>query len=230
MGVEDLDQPYQLLIFDWDGTLADSATQIVGAMQQAIAGLQLPPRSDDSIRVLIGLGLNECLQILYPDMDVPTIRGLLDQYRKQWVGGGGAEAPLFSGALDAVRQLHAQGSRIAIATGKARRGLDRSLRHHPELAQYVINSRCADETASKPDPLMLRELLAAEGVAVERALMIGDTSYDMAMAAAIGMPAVGVACGVHEASRMLEAGARAVIGDVAALPAWIAQPARLQNG
>lgn len=227
MGADELVQPYRLLIFDWDGTLADSATLIVGAMQQAIAGLQLPPREDESIRELIGLGLNECLQILYPDMDVETVRGLLDQYRKQWVGGGGAEAPLFAGALDAVRRLHTQGNRIAIATGKARRGLDRSLRHHPELAQYVVHSRCADETASKPDPLMLRELLEVEGLEAEQALMIGDTSYDMAMASAIGMPAVGVACGVHDAGRMLQAGARAVIGDVAALPAWLAQPVRV---
>ncbi|MDP9140068.1 MAG: HAD hydrolase-like protein, partial [Pseudomonadota bacterium] len=109
MGVEISLQPYKLLIFDWDGTLADSAQQIVGAMQQAILGLQLPPRQDEDIRVLIGLGLNECLQILYPEIEVEKLRGLLEGYRKQWVTGGGAEAPLFAGALAAVRALHAQG-------------------------------------------------------------------------------------------------------------------------
>lgn len=224
MGAEGkgMERPYQLLIFDWDGTLADSAQLIVGAMQQAITGLQLPARNDESIRELIGLGLNECLQILYPEIAVEKLRALLDDYRKQWVGGGGAEAPLFDGALAAVQQLHAQGYRIAIATGKARRGLDRSLRHHPELASLVINSRCADETASKPDPLMLVQLLEAEGLRADQALMIGDTSYDMAMAAAINMTGVGVACGVHEPSRMLAAGGHSAIDDVAALPAWIA--------
>ncbi len=221
MGVEISLQPYKLLIFDWDGTLADSAQQIVGAMQQAILGLQLPPRQDEDIRVLIGLGLNECLQILYPEIEVEKLRGLLEGYRKQWVTGGGAEAPLFAGALAAVRALHAQGYRIAIATGKARRGLDRSLRHHPELAQLVINSRCADESASKPDPLMLTQLLEAEGLRADQALMIGDTSYDMVMASAISMRAVGVACGVHDPARMLNAGGHSVIDDVAALPAWI---------
>ncbi|MDP9142384.1 MAG: HAD-IA family hydrolase, partial [Pseudomonadota bacterium] len=120
-----------------------------------------------------------------------------------------------------VRALHAQGYRIAIATGKARRGLDRSLRHHPELAQLVINSRCADESASKPDPLMLTQLLEAEGLRADQALMIGDTSYDMVMASAISMRAVGVACGVHDPARMLNAGGHSVIDDVAALPAWI---------
>lgn len=224
MGAEGsgLQRPYQLLIFDWDGTLADSAQMIVSAMQLAITGLQLPPRSDDSIRELIGLGLNECLQILYPEMAVERVRALLDDYRRQWVGGGGAEAPLFGGALSAMQQLHGQGYRIAIATGKARRGLDRSLRHHPELAQLVLHSRCADETASKPDPLMLIQLLEAEGLRAEQALMIGDTSYDMAMAAAIGMPGLGVACGVHESGRILAAGAASVIDDVAGLPAWLA--------
>jgi phosphoglycolate phosphatase len=222
VGVEIAVRPCKLLIFDWDGTLADSAQQIVSAMQQAILGLQLPPRRDEEIRVLIGLGLNECLQILYPEIEVGSLRGLLEGYRKQWVSGGGSEAPLFSGALDAVQRLHAQGYRIAIATGKARRGLDRSLRHHPELSQLVINSRCADESASKPDPLMLTQLLEAEGLTADQALMIGDTSYDMAMASAIGMRAVGVACGVHDPVRMLKAGGHSVIDDVSALPAWIA--------
>lgn len=211
----------KLLIFDWDGTLADSAAQIVGAMQMAIRGLKLPERSDEAIRELIGLGLNEGLQRLYPELELQGLRALLDGYRARWLSEGAGEAPLFAGALDAVNGLHAGGYRIAIATGKSRRGLDRSLKHHAELARVVINSRCADETASKPDPLMLRELLMDEGLQPEQALMIGDTEYDMAMAQAIGMPGLGVACGVHESGRLRRAGAATVLDAVQALPDFL---------
>jgi phosphoglycolate phosphatase len=212
---------YELLIFDWDGTLADSAGQIVSSMQAAITGLGLAPRSDESIRELIGLGLNDALMRLYPELELSGLRALLDSYRAKWLAEGAGEARLFDGAFEAIAALHAQGYRIAIATGKSRRGLDRSLRHHAELAELVINSRCADETASKPDPLMLLELLADERVAPEQALMIGDTEYDMAMARAIAMPGLGVACGVHEPGRLHRVGAAAVIESVAGLPGWI---------
>lgn len=213
---------YQLLIFDWDGTLADSAAQIVGAMQKAIAGLKLPPRPDESIRELIGLGLNEGLQILYPELEVAGLRTLLNSYRAKWLSEGAGEAPLFKGAMAAIEGLHEQGQVITIATGKSRRGLDRSLAHHAELRKLVTASRCADETASKPNPLMLRELLEELEIKAADALMIGDTEYDMAMARAIGMHAVGVTCGVHEPQRMRDAGATALIEDVSRLPAWLA--------
>jgi len=211
----------KLLIFDWDGTLADSAGQIVAAMQAAITALGLPPREDAAIRELIGLGLNEGLRILYPDIELDGLRRLLDGYRAKWLAEGAGESVLFHGALEAVQTLQSRGLRVAIATGKSRRGLDRSLRHHTELRRLLVNSRCADETASKPNPLMLRELLADERLAPEQAVMIGDTEYDAAMARAIGMPALGVACGVHTPQRMLQAGAHAVIESVRELPAWL---------
>ena len=212
---------YQLLIFDWDGTLADSAAMIVGAMQRAIVALKLPPRSDESIRELIGLGLNEALGQLYPDIELPHLYQLLSSYRAQWLSEGAGEAPLFAGALEAIQQLHGAGHHIAIATGKSRKGLDRSLRHHVDLRPLVLASRTADETASKPNPLMLQELLAELDVPAGQALMIGDTEYDMAMARAIGMPGLGVTCGVHAPQRMLDAGAGALIECVRDLPAWL---------
>lgn len=212
----------RLLIFDWDGTLADSAAQIVAAMQGAIGTLGLPERDDESIRELIGLGLSEGLQKLYPELETTWLHRLLDGFRAKWLAEGAGEAPLFAGARDAIESLHAAGYAIAIATGKSRRGLDRSLRHHHELRQWVVNSRCGDETASKPDPLMLKELLSEEGLMPAQALMIGDTEYDAAMAHAIGMPALGVACGVHLPERILKAGARASIAGVRELPAWLA--------
>ncbi|MGH8461122.1 MAG: HAD family hydrolase [Stenotrophobium sp.] len=214
---------YSLLIFDWDGTLADSAAMIVGAMQRAISALNLPPRSDQSIRELIGLGLNEALGRLYPEIELQHLRGLLDSYRAHWLAEGAGEAPLFAGALDAVKDLYGSGHRIAIATGKSRAGLRRSLRHHAALQVMLSSSRCADETASKPNPLMLSELLEEEALTPADALMIGDTEYDMEMARAIGMPCIGVTCGVHDTTRLRESGARALIEDVRALPAWLRQ-------
>jgi phosphoglycolate phosphatase len=213
---------FKVLIFDWDGTLADSAGMIVRAMQRAIIGLKLPPRSDRQIAELIGLGLNEALVRLYPEFDLDQLRGLLDGYRAQWLSEGAGEAELFSGALDALRSLHRRGHRLAIATGKSRRGLDRSLQHHRDVAELVVTSRCADETASKPDPRMLREIVEELAIDPAEALMIGDTDYDVAMAKSIGMPALGVTCGVHDAMRLQAAGAIALVPSVSKLPAWIA--------
>lgn len=216
----------QLLIFDWDGTLADSAAMIVDSMQRAISALQLPPRSDQTVRELIGLGLNEALQALYPDADIAELRGLLDAYRTQWLGAGAAEARLFAGSLAALQAMHAEGFRLAIATGKSRRGLDRSLAHHVAVRDLLVASRTADETRSKPDPLMLHELLDHAGLQPQQALMIGDTEFDVAMAAAIGMPAIGVTCGVHAPQRLRSAGARALLDSVADLPSWLAAARR----
>jgi len=213
----------KLLIFDWDGTLSDSAGMIVGAMQRAIAGLNLPPRSDQQIGELIGLGLNEALTRLYPEIELQTLTDLLSSYRAQWLSEGIGEAELFAGSLQALQQLHGEGYRLAIATGKSRRGLDRSLAHHAEVRRLISNSRTADETVSKPDPLMLQQLLEEERLQPHEALMIGDTQFDVAMARAINMPAVGVLCGVHAPRRLLDAGATALLETVADLPGWLAK-------
>jgi phosphoglycolate phosphatase len=194
---------------------------IVGAMQRAITAIKLPARTDESIRELIGLGLNEALGQLYPEIELPHLHQLLSSYRAQWLSEGAGEAALFPGTLEAMQNLHESGYQIAIATGKSRKGLDRSLRHHNDLRQWVLASRTADETASKPNPLMLQELLAELDIKAQDALMIGDTEYDMAMARAIGMPGLGVTCGVHAPQRMLDAGAGALIESVRDLPGWL---------
>ncbi|MES2683223.1 MAG: HAD-IA family hydrolase [Pseudomonadota bacterium] len=217
-------RPYDLLIFDWDGTLSDSAQQIVDAMQGAIAALGLPPREGQQIRELIGLSLADGMRILFPELDQAELHALLAGYRQQWLaptGGGAAEAPLFLGAEQALNTLQDAGYRMAVATGKSRLGLERSFRKLGGIKSRFEITRTADETASKPDPLMLREILAELEVPVERALMIGDTEYDAAMARAIGMNALGVACGVHDAARIRNAGALAVIGSVKDLPDWL---------
>lgn len=212
---------YDLLIFDWDGTLSDSAGHIVSSMQAAILELGLPARSDTEIAQLIGLGLKEGMQLLYPDIPPDDTIRLLMGYRTRFVGQGDQEAPLFAGALDALTALAGDGHLLAVATGKSRKGLDRSLKHHASLLPLFHATRTADETANKPDPLMLRELLEALDVPVERALMVGDTEYDAAMARAIGMPMLGVTCGVHEEKRLTDAGALALVESVAAIRAWL---------
>lgn len=217
---------YELLVFDWDGTLADSAARIVSGMQRAIVELKLPVRGDAQIRELIGLGFHDAMGRLFPEFAPRDIAQALEGYRRLLVSGGvarhgAAEAPLFEGALPALRGLHAAGYRIAVATGKSRSSLERSLARHPEVRELLCASRCADETADKPDPAMLHELLEAEDLPPERALMIGDTEFDMLMARAARVPAVGVSCGVHEHGRLRGAGALAILGDVAGLDAWL---------
>ncbi len=212
---------YELLIFDWDGTLVDSEAMIVGTMQAAIRELNLPLRSDDQIGELIGLGLTDVLLRLYPDLDQDRLHQLYDGYRIRFMSQGINDAPLFAGAEDTLKKMHDEGYQLAIATGKSRRGLDRSLKLHAGIGALISHSRCADETASKPDPLMLRELLEETGLEPKQALMIGDTEYDMAMAKSIGMTALGVTCGVHDPDRLLKTGAAAVIETVRELPAWL---------
>ena len=214
---------YRLIIFDWDGTLSDSAAQIVSSMQRAVAALDLPPRADDDFRQMIGLSFEEGLGRVYPDHDTPTLIRLIHGYRRQWLGqmGEQGEPPLFTGALPALEVLATAGHTLAIATGKSRVGLDRSLQHHRAVRRLMHATRTADETANKPHPLMLEELLARFEVPVSEALMVGDTEFDVAMARALGMDAVGVTCGVHPPERLVAAGALALLPDVAALPGWL---------
>lgn len=212
---------YELLIFDWDGTLSDSESLIVSSMQAAIRDLDLPPRDDKAIGQLIGLGLEEGMQQLYPELQTDELIRLLMGYRARFVGQGLQEAPLFYGAARALTALAEAGHLLAVATGKSRPGLNRSLQHHPDLRPLFAATRTADETANKPNPLMLLELLQEFDLPAERALMVGDTEYDAAMAAAIGMPMLGVTCGVHAPQRILAAGAEALLASVADLPSWL---------
>ena len=211
----------QLIIFDWDGTLSDSAGIIVSAMQQAIKDLKLPTRENKQIRELIGLGLEDGMRILFPELESGNVIKMLHAYRKNYLAGPHLEAGLFDGAHSALVGLHRRGLKLAVATGKSRVGLDRDLGRHSELAELFVATKTADETANKPDPKMLQELLLEFGLQAGQALMIGDTEYDMAMAKAVNMPAVGVACGVHDNDRMLREGALSILDDVSQLPQWL---------
>lgn len=213
------DLPFSLLVFDWDGTLMDSAAGIVGSMQAAIAETGLPERSPEQMRELIGLGMDDVLARLFPEIEINEVKAILEAYRKRY-GMPGQAGELFPGVAETLVKLQRQGYELAVATGKSRAGLDRAMAitGTTDLFGY---SRCADESASKPAPDMLEDILLRAATPHEQALMVGDTEFDMAMATSIGVTAVGVACGVHETQRMLDAGAEIVLPDVRALSAWL---------
>lgn len=186
---------YDLLIFDWDGTLMDSAGYIVDAIQRACADLGIPVPDSRACRQIIGLGLKQALQTLLPDLPAGNYPQLVDRYRHYYQGQD-AEIPLFAGVTEGIRELHGAGFTLAVATGKSLRGLERAL-EHTGLRPYFSATRCADQTHSKPHPAMVEELLDELMVARPRAVVIGDTSHDMQMAESAGVARLGVTYGAH---------------------------------
>lgn len=211
---------YQLIIFDWDGTLMDSAGEIVAAMQQSIARMKLPPRDDQALRRLIGLGLEDAFRRLYPDMTSSDLATLMAAYRRHYGGTPRVYGELFPGVEAELDQLARQQRRLAVATGKSRAGLDKALDAIGWHGRFHA-TRCADETRSKPHPLMLEELLDELRLHPQQALMVGDTSYDMEMARSAGVDALGVAWGVHEEDELRDAGAQDVVAAIPGLGDWL---------
>lgn len=192
----------ELVIFDWDGTVMDSVAQIVRSIQAAARDLDVEEPSEDAAKDIIGLGLPEAMRVLFPSVSEAAREALRQQYATHFVASSKGQAAPFVGAEAMLQGLRAQGMTLAVATGKSRKGLDRVLAD-TGWAHYFNATRCADETLSKPDPRMLNELLSELDVPVERAIMVGDTTYDLAMAEAIGMASVGVTYGVHSGERLL---------------------------
>lgn len=190
-----------LLIFDWDGTLSDSADKIISCVQKAAHGANVPVLAPDVIRNIIGLGLPEAFLKLYPDRDDHERERIAKHYVDIFLDEDQQPSPFFDGVLEGLNQLRDQGYRLSVATGKSRRGLDRVLRD-TQLEGFFHGSRCADETLSKPHPQMLTELLDEFDTPAEQALMIGDTEYDMSMAEALDMPRAAVSYGAHKLERL----------------------------
>ncbi len=211
---------YKLVIFDWDGTLMDSAGDIVDAIQQSIAAMQLPKRDDRSVRRMIGLGLEDAFTRLFPEIERGALLQVAEEYRRRFGLRTQVYGQAFPGVEAMLDELASAQRQLAVATGKSRRGLDKALDTTGWHTRFVA-TRCADETAPKPSPKMLHELLDELQLAPEQALMIGDTTYDMDMARQAGMDAVAVSWGVHEVDELVSAGALSVLDDLATLPAWI---------
>jgi phosphoglycolate phosphatase len=210
----------RLVVFDVDGTLVDSQHHILDAMGFAFgrAGLPLPDR--ETALAVVGLSLPQAMAALVPHLPPPEIEALVAHYRlsfaEQRLSANGT-APLYPGARAALDRLAARPETlIGVATGKARRGLDHILAAHG-LAHLVATAQTADDHPSKPHPSMLLAALAETGVAPDRAVMVGDTEFDVAMGRAAGMATIGVAWGYHLPARLAAAGADAVIESFDAL-------------
>jgi len=210
---------FDLLVFDWDGTLMDSAAAITASLRDACADLQLPVPSEERARYVIGLGLTDALKHLVPELPPTGYPPLLERYRYHF-NRQDRDTTLFAGAHDALRALHGAGFMLAVATGKSRRGLDRAL-EATGLQRVFHATRCADEGFSKPHPGMLLWLLNELDVTRERAVMIGDTSHDMEMAAAADVARVGVAYGAHPRENLLKHAPVACVDSFGELTQWL---------
>jgi phosphoglycolate phosphatase len=212
---------YQLLVFDWDGTLVDSIARIVESMRVAAAECVLPQLDEATIRGIIGLGLPEAIRSLYPQLQEPArVETFRRVYSEHYLALERTPSPLFDGVRESLLAFREQGYRLAVATGKTRRGLDRVLVGHGWLDFFDV-TRCADETASKPDPRMLREILVHCGVGAERALMVGDSPFDLQMAHNAGMTAVAVGYGAQPLTVLQEYRPHRAIEDFGALGRWL---------
>ncbi|PIE23793.1 MAG: HAD family hydrolase [Neptuniibacter caesariensis] len=192
---------YKLLIFDWDGTIIDSAARIVSSMQSAAkdCGFEIP--TADAVRNIIGLGIPEALRILIPGITDDGINKVRLSYGHYYLGEDKTPTPLFSGARKTLESMKNRGMRMAVATGKGRNGLNRAFAD-TGLGFLFETSRCADEALSKPHPLMLEEILAETGVKASEAIMIGDTEYDLEMGKRAGMDVIAVSYGAHHINRL----------------------------
>ena len=214
---------FDLIAFDWDGTLFDSTALIVRCIQGACRDLSLPVPSDADAAYVIGLGLHDALRHAVPGLAPERYPELGLRYREHYWAHKD-DLVLFPGTLPMLQALKARQHLLAVATGKNRRGLDDALAQ-AELHGVFDATRTADETAGKPHPLMLQQLMAELGVAPERTLMIGDTTHDLQMARNAGTPSVAVSFGAHEPEAFAKFGPLAVVHSTDELQRWLADNA-----
>lgn len=213
---------FQLLIFDWDGTLVDSVQRIVDSMWFAATECGLPLRSATEVRGIIGLGLPEAIQMLYPDVqDAPTLAQFRSAYSEHYLYLEREPSPLFAGVREALASFREQGYQLAVATGKSRRGLERVLDGQGLRAFFDV-TRCADETASKPNPLMLEEILAHCSASPAQSLMVGDSPFDVLMAHNAGVMPVAVSYGAQPLSVLQACQPQLCIDHFSELQDWLA--------
>jgi len=210
---------YKLIVFDWDGTVADSLHGIVAAMKAAITDTRLPERESGAIMRIIGLGLDEATQYLYPDTGESVRDELIGNYRKHYLAAT-AKTVLYPHAEMTFTQLIDAGYLLAVATGKSRRGLDRAIAD-TNVRKYFHATRCADETISKPHPQMLYELMHTLDADPVQTVMIGDSEYDLQMAANAGVASVAVSYGAQPISHLEQFKPLTGIDCLSELPTWL---------
>ena len=213
---------FDLLVFDWDGTIANSVPHIVASLKGACSDMGIEVPSDMEASHVIGLGLVEAIRLLAPKLEAKDYSHFTDCYRAHYL----VPEPqmLFEGAREMLAECRAQGFMLAVATGKSRRGLDTALKASG-LETLFDASRCADECYSKPHPEMLLQLMDGLGVIPRRVLMIGDTSHDMMMAVNAGVSGLAVSFGAHPLDVLLDANPTAVVHSYSEMRTWLAQNA-----
>lgn len=213
---------YRLVIFDWDGTLADSTGRIVYAMQSAAAKQGQAYRSDWEVKQIIGLGLGEAITELWPDISGSALVDMKQAYAQHYQDEVAPQVVLFPGARELLERLTHAGVMLAVATGKSRRGLNAVL-DEMSLEHIFKITRCADETASKPDPMMLNEILAETQMSQDAVLMVGDTSFDLDMAFHAGVDAVALTHGAHDNARLSKSMQIAAFPDLNEFQKWMVE-------
>lgn len=210
---------FDLLVFDWDGTLFDSTGVIVQALQASCQDVGLPEPSDEQASHVIGLGLAEALRCVAPELSEDRLPLLIERYRHHYLSQD-QDICLFHGVAELIARLHAEDYQLAVATGKSRRGLDRAL-SSSGLGRFFSASRCADECYSKPHPQMLEELIEEIAVSKDRTLMIGDTTHDLQMAVNAGVAGLAVSYGAHPVEALRNLDPLGCVEDVGALAHWL---------
>ncbi len=194
---------FDLIIFDWDGTLIDSIHWIVECLQYAALACDLPKPSEGDARDIIGLSIQAAMDRLFPDAPPEIAERLVRHYGERFLARRMSREDLFEGVHEMLIALNTMGFQLAVATGKGRQGLDRALAE-TQTRELFAATRCADETLSKPSPRMLLELSDELAIPVTRSVMVGDSVHDLKMAANAGMTAIGVTCGAHSEDRLTE--------------------------
>jgi phosphoglycolate phosphatase len=201
MGLVVMGRQYEVVVFDWDGTLVNSEAHIVSSIESAAREVGLPTLEYEVIKDIIGLGMREALLVLYPQLTEVQIVELRKHYSHFFFSKDVDRSMLFDGVLETLEKLQSSGLKLAVATGKSRNGLDKAL-EAMGLKSYFDIERCADETRSKPHPMMLAEISEYFGLPPAKMFLVGDTEYDLEMAARYGMDSVGVSYGVHDVDRL----------------------------
>lgn len=214
---------FDLIVFDWDGTLMDSTAAIVNAIQASASDLGLPIPDRQSAAYVIGLGLQEAMRVALPDIDPSFYPKIVERYRHHYLSKD-RELVLFDGVREMVIDLSQRGYTLAVATGKSRAGLNRAFADS-RLGPLFHASRCADETFSKPHPAMLQELTGELGHAMHRTVMIGDTTHDLQMALNAGAAGIAVHYGAHPAHSLKALNPLYAADSVSQLHAWLLQNA-----
>lgn len=214
---------FDLIVFDWDGTLMDSTAAIASSIQKAARDLGQPVPSTERAAWVIGLGLGEALQTLVPNMAPGMYVKMIERYRYHYLTQGD-QTTLFPGVREMLQDLQEKAYFLAVATGKSRVGLNRAMAN-AGLVSLFHTTRCADETFSKPHPAMLQEITRELGQDLRRTLMIGDTTHDLQMAKNAGAAAVAVQYGAHPVATLMECEPMFCAQDIASLHAWLTEHA-----